>query len=238
MEKLMYALWAEGGDGEAMGARLRSDIVPVLQGEGARYLSVAVADDRVAAGGELRIGSMPAAKDAMVSLWLPVSFDRSGVEAALSSVAERIAGYLVSESRPLVTPLTALGGPGEATDGFHLVTCLCSREDIDHDEFVRRWQGPFSEVAIGLQSTFDYVRNEVIRPLTLDAPPWEAIVEEGFPAKAITQRAAFFDADDAAILAEREQAMFEAVQQFLDLGSVESHPMSQYVYEAGPDVNQ
>ncbi len=237
MEKLVYALWGRGGDRDALGASLRTEVAPALIDAGARYLSISVADARVAAGDSLRIGSMESPKDALVSLWLPMSFERDAVEASLGSVAARVAGYLVCESRPLITPTSRLGSPGDPTDGFHLVTCLSARDDLTHDEFVRRWHGPFSEVAIGLQSTFDYARNEVVRPLTADAPNWDAIVEEAFPIAALTERAAFFDAgDDEALLAERERQMFEAVQEFLDLTSVESHPMSQYVFEPGPDL--
>jgi hypothetical protein len=238
VEKLVYALWAPDADTEAFGQRLRYELAPRLLAAGARYLSLAVVDAAVASGSGLRIGSMDLPKDAVVGFWLPVSHDRVGCEEAMADVADRIAGYLVSESRPLVTPAANLGGPGERTAGFHLVTCLGKRDDLDHTEFVHRWHGAFSEVAIGLQSTWDYVRNEIIRPLTEGAPPWDAIVEEAFPIEALDDPSAFFDVgEDEVELASRQQAMFEAVQQFLDLSTVESHPMSQYVYEPGPDVN-
>jgi hypothetical protein len=239
VEKLIYALWAPDGDRELFSRRLRSEVAPKLLGAGARYLSISVADDHVGAGWPLRIGSMQQPKDAMISFWLRVGHDRAECEHALAAESARIAGYLVSESRPLVTPAANLGAIGERTTGFHLVTCFGKREDLDHREFIHRWHGAFSEVAIGLQSTWDYVRNEVVRPLTKDAPRWDGVVEEAFPIAALDEPAAFFDVgDDEDLLSERQQAMFEAVQQFLDISTVESHPMSQYVYEPGPDVSQ
>jgi hypothetical protein len=50
------------------------------------------------------------------------------------------------------------------------------------------------DTAIEMQSTFGYVRNEVVRALTPDAPPWDAIVEENFPIGALHDPAVFYDA--------------------------------------------
>ena len=49
-------------------------------------------------------------------------------------------------------------------------------------------------MAIATQSTFGYVQNYVVRPLSGGAPPVSAIVEELFPIEAVGSLHAFFSA--------------------------------------------
>jgi hypothetical protein len=73
------------------------------------------------------------------------------------------------------------------------------------------------------------VRNEIVRALTPHAPHWAALVEENFPLGALTDPAVFYDAaGDPAKLRANQERMFRAVQGFLALDRVESHPMSEY----------
>jgi len=236
LEKLVYALWRGDRPEATWSADLVGRVVRDLTDAGARWLKIEVVDHHVAPGAALRIGSSPQPKDAVVSFWLEESHRRGPHEAILTAASERIAGYLVSESRPLITPESMQHPGGGRTDGFHLVTCLRRREDLTHEQFIEAWHGPFREVAIDGQDTFDYVRNEVIRPLTPDAPDWSAIVEEGFPQAALTDQEVFFDSvGDPERLTAQQTMMFEGVMEFLDLTSVESHPMSEYVYQPRPD---
>ncbi|MDH3707756.1 MAG: EthD domain-containing protein [Acidimicrobiia bacterium] len=235
MEKLVYVLWRRSIEPDAFARDLVADVGPALVASGARFVTVSVVDEAVAAGATLRIGSMDPPKDAVVTFWLEESFRRAEAEAMLVQASADQAGYLVAESRPLRTPPERQGPPGGRTDGFHLVTCIRKRPDLSHDEFIAEWHGPFRDTAIDGQDTFDYVRNEVVRPLTPDAPDWSAVVEEGFPAGALADPAVFFDAvGDPDRLAAQQTRMFEGVQRFLDLAAVESHPMSRYVFESGP----
>ena len=234
MEKLVYVLWRGDRDAVDVPGQLHEVTAPALIDAGARFVKMAVVDDSVARGEALRIGSQPVDKDAVISFWLEESFRRQELEAIVAAAADRVAGYLVTESRPLRTPPSHLHGAGERTDGFHLVTCIRRRGDLSHDDFIARWQGPFRDTAIDGQNTWDYVRNEIVRPLTPDAPDWSAIIEEGFPIEALDDPAAFFGATTDADLAERQARMFETVQTFLDLTTVDSHPMSEFVFEAGP----
>ena len=85
------------------------------------------------------------------------------------------------------------------------------------------------DVAIDVQSTFSYVRNEVVRPLTSDAPAWGGIVEEGFPLEALSDRRVFYDAvDDEEKFRRNLEAMIESCAAFLSMERVDSHPMSEY----------
>jgi len=86
-------------------------------------------------------------------------------------------------------------------------------------------------MAIETQSTFRYVQNVVVRPLTPGSPPWAGIVEECFPIEAMTDLHAFYDTDgDQARLSDNMSKMMDAVGRFQDRGSTEVIWTSQYVY--------
>jgi hypothetical protein len=94
---------------------------------------------------------------------------------------------------------------------------------------VKTWEEVHRDVAIAVQSTFSYVRNEVVRPLTADAPDWRGIVEEGFPSEALSNPQAFYDAvGDEEKFNRHLKAMMESCRAFLSLEKVDSHPMSEY----------
>ena len=232
MEKLVYACFRRPDEpDEALAKRMLGEVAPRLQDLGARRLKVAVVDEDVAPGAALRIGSMDPAKGALVSFWLEQSQEREALEAVLREACGSIAGYLVVESVPL--PNTEHKAPlGERTPGFNGVTCIVKRGDLSHAEFIERWYRDQRDMAIEVQSTFMYVRNEIVRPLTEGAPEWTAIVEEGFPEGAMTDPRVFYaHATSDEELRARQKTMVETVQSFLDLSKLESHPMSEYVFE-------
>jgi hypothetical protein len=228
MEKLCYVLWKRAGEADGRFAqRLLEEGAPRLRSQVGK-LRISVVDDDVAAGAKLRLGRQDPAKSGLVSFWLEQSQERAEAEAILASVSERIAGYLVVESRPLVN--RRLRAPaGARTPGFSLVTCIEAKDGLAHDEFIRLWYTVQRDTAIEIQSTFGYVRNETVRALTQDAPRWTAIVEENFPLGALDDPAVFYDAvGDPARLRANQERMFRAVQGFLALDRIESHPMSEY----------
>jgi hypothetical protein len=228
MEKLAYALFAPAGqDGNAFRKRLQG-AAPALVTAGASQLRLAVVDADVARGAKLRIGRMDPPKAALVTFWLEQCQERAEAEQALASHCDALAGYLVVESRPLVNDAQRAGA-GERTPGFSLVSCIEPKAGLGEPEFLRLWYELQRDMAIETQSTFEYVRNEVVRPLTEGAPPWAAIVEEQFPIDALDDPAVFYDAvGETGRLAANQRRMFEAVQQFIALDRIESHPMSQY----------
>jgi hypothetical protein len=69
-----------------------------------------------------------------------------------------------------------------------------------------------------------------VRALSEDAPPWVAIVEEGFPREALTDQMVFYDAGDSPAKLEANRGrMIESCQRFIDFDQLESHMFSQYV---------
>lgn len=228
MEKLAYLLWNDdpAGGADAFRDRLLSTLPEALAECGAQRLKLSVTDGDVAAGEALHLG--PLAPDALVSFWLECCGDRRSAEAVLATAAHRLAGYLVAESHPLRTE-TPEGGVGKRMPGFSLVGCIEPADGVSQHDFVTTWEEVHRVVAIETQSTFEYVRNEVVRPLTGGAPPWRGIVEEGFPIEALTNPQAFYDAvgDEPKYQANLKR-MMESCAAFLSLEKVDSHPMSEY----------
>lgn len=232
MEKVVYLLWKpEGAEPDAFRDRLLGDLSQALHREGACALKINVADSAVAAGEKLRQAGREPHKDALVSFWLEQSQEVGSCERRIDELCARIAGYLVCESRPVINreqraPL------GERTPGFHLCTAISKRPDIDRARFVELWHREHRDVAIETQSSFAYLRNEVVRPITEGAPAWDAIVEEGFPLGALDDPEVFYDSQgDPAKFKANLKRMIESCEAFIDMASVSSHPMSQYIFE-------
>jgi hypothetical protein len=87
-------------------------------------------------------------------------------------------------------------------------------------------------VAIETQSTFGYIQNAVVRGLTPDAPVVSAIVEELFPAEAISDLHAFFGASDDDDLRDRMQRMITSTSAFGANENVDTVPTSRFVYRS------
>jgi len=225
MEKLAYLVHQTL---DTPGPDLRSALIdkaaPSLRTAGASQIAVSVHDEHVAQGEGVTIRRADPPIRALVSFWMQNSDDRQACEQALAPHAAQLHGYLVVESRPLVhTP-----PPGERAPGANLVTTVKKRGDITPAEFIDRWNNEHRQVAIEIQSTFGYVRNAVVRALTPGAPAWDGIVEETFPIEALTDPLVWYDCQDDAEYRRRLQRMMESVSAFLDLGQMESTPMSEY----------
>jgi len=230
VEKLVYLLWndkpADQRDNDAFRDQLLSTLPDRLMRNGASQLKISVTDLAVAAGESLHLGAL--SPSAMVSFWLECVHDRAPCEALLTRSSSRLAGYLVVESQPLRTE-TPVGGVGARMPGFSLVGCIEPAEGVSQTEFIDRWESTHRDVAIETQSTFSYIRNEVVRPLTPEAPPWKGVVEEGFPIEALTDPRVFYDAVDSEDrFRENSKRMIDSCVAFLALDRVDSHPMSEY----------
>jgi hypothetical protein len=229
MEKLVYVLWKPPSLSDRdFVAALLGDVAHRLLGVGARGLQMNVVDDFVAPAAHVRMTRFDPPIAGTVALWLDAAVDRQPYERALQTVSARHAGYLVDESVPIVN--TEHRAPlGVRTPGINMVACIERPARLTQAAWIAHWHGHHAKVAIETQSTFSYVRNVVIRPVTADAPPWAGIVEEGFPADAVTNPMLFYRGEGSEETMRRNMArMMESVQAFLDVDRVESHPMSEY----------
>lgn len=230
MEKLVYLLWkAEAASGDAFRDALLGTSAQQLLAAGALQLQIDVADSSVAPAAPMRLMCTRPLPEALVTLALHTHLDRKGVEAALAAAAPRFAGYLVSGSEPI--PNTKQRArDGERTPGYAQIALIQRPPRLAHEHWLEIWQGSHTKVAKETQSTFRYVQNSVIRALTHNAPCFDAIVEECFPAAAMTSQHAFYDAiGDDARLDKNRKRMMESSGRFIDFDKIDVIPMSEYV---------
>jgi len=230
MEKLVYVAWRPPGvPAEAFRDDLVGECGRRLVDLGAHKLAVSVADEHTRYAQASVITHLDPPIAAVVSLWLDTHLDRGACEEVLAAATSRLAGYLVLESVPLVN--TSQRAPlGERTPGINTIAFIEKPDRLRYDEWLELWQGSHTRVAIETQSTFLYIQNAVVRPLTAAAPPWVAIVEEGFPREALSDQKVFYAAGDSdAVLEANRGRMIESCRRFIDFERLESHVFSQYV---------
>jgi len=239
VEKLVYLLWRKPDeDADGFAARLLSELPTELAAAGARGVQLNIADNAVA-DAMLKLSTFDAAVSAVVGLWVDRSADavRMPLEAILARVCARVEGWLVTESVPLDPALPT--GP-ERQRGLAQIALIRRPPDMPYDRWLAAWQNQHTQVAIETQSTFGYVQNAVVRPVTSDAPRVDGIVEELFPIEALKDPHAFYDsAGDGVALAQRVTRMVDSVRRFGADQDLDVIPTSRYVLStpfAPPDA--
>lgn len=232
MEKLIYLAWKPVADtGEMFRNQLCQQVAPALLAAGARHLRVTVADSAVEAARKLRITSAApgsCAPDATISFWLDSTRDRDPLELAMRRGCNRINGYLVTESEPLRNTQHIMR-PGERTPGMNQVVLLRKPERLTREQWLDTWLNSHTQIALDTQSTFGYRQNIIVRALTPDTAPIDAIVEENFPHEAMTSGHAFYNAvGNDRLYKENREKMFVSVQRFIDFDKLDCLPMSEY----------
>ena len=228
MEKVLYPLWkSDAIDADEFRERLLNDLAPALLKLGVRGQRLSVADSEVAAADALRIENAWPVMDAMISVWLDSSVLRAPVEQLLAQHCNRLAGYLVTESEPIVNTRHP-PEVGARTFGMAQVVFLQRPQRLGQQQWLEIWLDSHTQVAIDTQSTFGYRQNVVVRALTYGAPAFDAIVEENFPPEAMTSQHAFFAAEDNQTLAANSRAMMESCTRFIDFDKIDVIPTSEY----------
>lgn len=235
MEKLICALWA--GDGQsaaAFNAALIDRMVPALHAAGARAIRINVRDDDVTPAAELIQTWQAPQQDAVVQFWLPSANARfrSDIDAILAGACDRFAAWLVAESTIIANekhpPVC-----GQRTWGWSQASFISFRPDMTRDAAIAHWHSHHTRIAIETQANFEYVQNLIVKPLTPDAPAYDALVEECFSEAAMTNSPAFFDAvGDEAKFAANTAAMFDSCTAFIDFSRIDIIPTSQFDFAA------
>jgi hypothetical protein len=231
VEKITTLLWKpDNQPKQSFADALLQRAAPRLQELGARMLKICVEDDHVE-GDALRMNPVGPPKAAMVSYWIECAQDREPFEQVLADASASLASFLVVESTPIVNT-KHLANPGERTPGMAQVTCIVPKEELSYAEFIRIWHTEQRACAIETQSTFQYVRNEIVRTLSGESPPWVAIVEEGFPIDAMRDPRVFYEAaDDEAKFRNNLKRMIDTVEKFLAMDQTDVTITSEYVFE-------
>ncbi len=230
MEKLLYALWRSPSEApDAFRDRLLNDTAGELLEAGVRGLQINAADSAVAPAAKSRMESSTPPPDGIVTLWLDAASARSAQESIIVASAPRAAGYLVTESEPL--PNTAhVAQERSRTPGYNQVVFIQKPDRMHYSDWMAYWQGVHGPIALEVQSTFRYVQNVIARPLSYQAPTWDAVVEECFPSEAMTDPHAFYDAvGDPEKFRANAQAMLDSCNKFLDFGRLDCIPTSEYI---------
>lgn len=204
-------------DGDpGVGWALRYQTVPALRAAGGRRIQVNVVDDDIGPP----FGVAPDPEDiqltAAVSVWAGTA-EGSGLETALPAAGEGGGwhGYLVKETEPRRNTKILPGRDGRVP-GFAQVVPLSVPEGLTRDAWRARWAS-HTPIALATQSTFRYVQNTVVRPLTAGAPAYAAIMEECFPVDAAKDLHVYFNAvGDDAKLARHMAAMSDSCDRFMD----------------------
>jgi hypothetical protein len=239
MEKLVYVLWGDGAPeaGDALRDVLIGGVAPRLAQLGGRGITVNVHDGeagRAPSPVPAPAGEYPHVAE--VSVWLDSYDRRTGVDAAVADAGLRCAGYLVSESLYEDYGTTPHAGrrtwpDGARSPGVLTVSLVHRPAGLDYATWIERWHGTQSPLSGALQPRCRYVRNEVIRPVTADAPEIDGIVEEAWPSAAhVADPMLFFNAGgDADRLTRNITAMLDSVTACLDLARLRNSTMSEYL---------
>jgi hypothetical protein len=239
MEKLMYVLWGDGTSeqGDGLRERLLDEVAPSLFAGGGRALTVDVHDTAAAAAPP----PMPTPEDedtiaAIVSVWIDSYDRRAPFERALAQIGLRFAGYLVVESVYDDYGTTQWSGPrdwpdGERSPGVLTVALIHRPVGVEYADWIERWHGTQSPLSAELQPRTRYVRNEVVRAVTDDAPEVHGIVEEAWPsAEVVGDPMLFFNSGgDPDVMAANVSKMLESVNACLDLSRFRTATMSEYL---------
>lgn len=235
MEKVIYALWRDAQTPPDQWSRtLRTQLADRLQSLGAHGVQINVADADVEPAAGLRQVNTRPGIDGIASIWIDSSnpMFRQPFDDAVRAIVPHMAAYLVTESQ-VIRNTRFPAKPGERTAGFAQVVFLKRPPRLSQEAWLEVWHNHHTPIAIETQDNFQYVQNVVVRSLTYAAPRYDAIVEECFPAAAMTDPQAFFDAvgDDAKF--QRNVAeMMDSCSRFIDFDKIDVVPTSQYVMKA------
>lgn len=231
MEKLLYAFWRGEEAADELRRRFIRDLKPRIGALGAERLQFNIADFADLSGAlvNFTLHSTRPPPDGIVSFWVTSAWRREPLETLLAGSFARIAGYEVAES----TILPNVRHPAredERTFGFSQVTFLQVPPRLSYEAWRKVWFEEHTPVGIATQANFRYVQNIVVMPLTPGAPPYRAVVEEGFPPEALRDSQAFYAAvGDEAKHQRHLKLMMESCAKFIDFDRIDVIATSEYL---------
>ena len=165
--------------------------------------------------------------------WFDGEVAVQAMQQVLREYAVILSGYLLRDYLPLTEPKELADqkkNNGARTPGMMQLAFLKVPKRLEYDEWLSIWRGQHTQIAIDIQSTFIYRQNVVESCITATDFGYSAIVEEAFPAEAMTSQHAFYAADSDAMLFERQTAMWNSSKRFIDLPDLDVLPTSEYCW--------
>jgi hypothetical protein len=233
MEKVIYSLWRQPNEErQTFALKARETIAPALLGLGVRGLQLNVRDSAIAAATDHDIEAARPGMDAIAHVWVDSAVHnyRKAVDELLQSHCSRIAGYLVTESQPLINNEFP-SKPGERTPGLSQVVFMKRPPRLTAEAWMDLWHGDQTRLAVELQNNFSYAQNVIVRTLTHAAPVYDAVVEECLYEEALTDDRYRFR---GATFEERERnciAFIENTAKMVDFDKIDVMTTSQYVFK-------
>jgi hypothetical protein len=230
LEKLVISLWSVEGVGgdefrDQLLALARDQWLPISAVRGLR-LTVVDSDVTAAEGRRITLAESP--PDAVFSVWLDAVNEHTQLLQSVAELSLRQSCYLVTESDQLASAIRPAPVSGR-TPGFCQVVFMQRPDHLSVTQWLDLWQDQHTAVAIETQATFAYRQNVIVRPLSENAPPLSAVVEESFPEAAMTSDYAFYGVEDDAAMAVKMNTLLASCSRFLDFERIEVIPMSEYL---------
>nr|WP_246461514.1 EthD domain-containing protein [Nocardia transvalensis] len=217
---MMYALWGSGLEEDLRDPALHARLATA----GAEAVQLNLCDDDVA-DARLRHSTYERPIAAIVSVW--TEGDADPVTGVLAAAADRIDGWIVDERIPLPPPEIENGA---RCDALANIALLRVPSHLTREQWRTYWHDIHTTVAIETQATFGYVQNAVVTPLT-SGPRVDGLVEELFPAAAMTDQHAFWGSGgDDAELHRRFTRMMASISAFGADRDLDVVPSSRYLY--------
>ncbi len=236
MEKIIYALWAPPGvSPDSFGETLLGPARAALQAAGAERLKISVCDIPPPANDPYTQMKQDAPA-ALVSAWCNSAAFHRKLTVPLAPFAGRLAAYAVAEST--ILPHCIPQADGVRALGATQIALFATHKHLSRAAMLDIWLHSHSNVAVETQSTVFYAQNIVTRPLTDNAPAYDAIVEETFPIAALTDRAVYFDAvGDEIKLAAHVARMDESCARFIDFSTIKLMMTGEYRFGGWADFS-
>jgi hypothetical protein len=241
VEKLVWVVWDRRRRAERRTVLLDT-VAPALLEAGAVRLGIDVADDDAKVPSPTPFPLGEPRPTGLVNAWVEDAAVASRLTAVLTDAGLEVAGYRVEASVPTDYGDNAHHGPRDWPDGVRspglvTVNLLERPKGHDRDAWLRHWYERMGPVSGAIQPRCRYVRNLVVERLTPDAPPWDAIVEEGWPsADTLRHPRRFYGARSTWELVRNQLAILRVVMGFVRIWRVTTVPMSEYfVRTDGPE---
>lgn len=220
--KTIYALQSGHSVSAALQPWFRHDLSAI----GAHRVQINI-DDAAVAQAQLRTVNEPAPIRTVISIWSDP--DTEAVTQIVRNLDSSASGWQVEERTPMAPPRTP---DGQRADTLANMAFLRKPDELSQEEWLERWIGQHTYLAIEIQATFGYIQNIVEECLTDTTPPVAGIVEELFPMSAMTDWHAFYGSDGSqAKLERRMKLMSQSCDRFGATRGINVVPSSRYVFE-------
>lgn len=230
MRKVIYLMWSDTASETFIG-ELHCNLVGKLKENAAiKRVQLNIPDRDVAPAAPLRMENSAPAFDAMCSVWLSGELELDVVDSLIEDFCVQFSRYHVEDIERLENTENNVG-LGERTPGFSQVAMLRCPQRLEYQDWLNYWQDTHTAIALETQSTFRYVQNIITGVAGKDIACYHAIVEECFPALAMTDPAVFYDAvGDTERQQSNMQKMIDSCMKFIDFDEIDVVPTSEYCY--------